>query len=231
MPLVTKVKLLFGIPITWYTERATETDEDKVLARVWRESGKKTTVFTSLDIRARDHDRNRITDIGLSTWYLDSGADSIDNSMDCYHWKIKGRIPLDHTSSLNHLDTFNFGTTEVISESLITRKLDSIFESLTTQFQRTVLIGHDIEPKLNLLRQYWKPPGHTITLDTQKIWQLQRGPPKDIALEAALDAMWGLKYDKHLLWNAGNGARFTMCLLQAQGLAARRPGRLREGPS
>ncbi|KAI2629334.1 hypothetical protein GGS26DRAFT_598997 [Hypomontagnella submonticulosa] len=187
-------------------------DDNKKLARIWRES-REGVVFASIVVHAWDLDHRKITDIGISIWWPRTSSEL---DMSCHHWQIEENKVLQNTKVPNEPDTFAFGATRVISEAEIAACLDDLFGSLVT-LNRIILVGHDVHSILKLLRKYWKPPRPTTFLDTQKIWQVQNQKAESTTLAKALDMTSAIGYNTYLLNNAGNDARLTLHLLQAQG--------------
>lgn len=149
----------------------------------------------------------------MSIWYVDTLYQPAINS---YHWRVKENVSLENHHELNEPDIFTFGSTSLVGQSEIRTLFDDIFESFAARNQKIVVVSHDINSMRSLLKNYWDPPDSVTFLDTGEIARLQYFDSDHCTLERALDITGITKYDKHLLNNAGNDARFTISLLQAQ---------------
>ncbi|KAI1103474.1 hypothetical protein F4804DRAFT_228691 [Jackrogersella minutella] len=187
-------------------------DDSRILASLWDESKKRVTAFVSIDVNTWAQHRNTITDIGVSIWYPDYSGNSDINS---YCWQIKDNDGLENRHMENQPDIFTFGRTDIVSEAQVAGIFDDLFKFSMAGAQ-VVIVGHGVRFTLGLLERYWKPPSSAIILDTQKIWQIQYQQSYQVSLEEALDMAAITTYDKNLLNNAGNDARYTLYLLQAQ---------------
>ncbi|KAI1660637.1 hypothetical protein F4813DRAFT_299906 [Daldinia decipiens] len=189
-------------------------DDSDRLGSILRESKKYATVFISIEAKVWNQDHNKITDIGLSTWY----TGSFDPGRYSHYWQVKDNLSLRNECTANEPDTFMFGSTGLVEEGAdIALILDAMFKSLISQPQRVAIVGHDVHSTIGLLKTYWEPPGSIMILDTQRIWQVQYGRVDKVTLEDALDMTLGAVYNKCWLHNAGNDARFILNLLEAQG--------------
>lgn len=188
-------------------------DDNKRLARIWQGSNKQPIAFTSIVVHAWDLDRSKITDIGVSIWHPESFAKFEINS---FHWQIRENITYQNQHILSNPDIFTFGSTELITSTQIAAKLNDVFNSPMIGVRKITIIGHDVRATMGLLEDYWKPPDSTTYLDTQKIWQLQHQQSDQIELEKALETTSGVRFNGHLLHNAGNDARYILLLLRAQ---------------
>ncbi|KAI1764601.1 hypothetical protein GGR53DRAFT_305390 [Hypoxylon sp. FL1150] len=215
-----KIKLLLNV---WHTHtwlpygshlrlRQYEDDRDK-LATLLTKAKTQSIMLISVDVHAWDIDQSKITDIGISTRLLGSIGELRVRS---YHWQIKENISLRNKHVLNNSSIFTFGSTKIIPETQISTILNGIIEPLETRFQNIAIVGHDICFLMGLLKNHWEPPGSVILLDTQKIWQQQHARLDQVTFEEALRTTSNVEYDRKLLDNAGNDARFTLHLLQAQ---------------
>lgn len=224
--LLNKTRLLFNICNTFSRSTRNKVsvvtpgkpaDDQKRLTSLLRGCKEETTVFVSVDVHIWDLDHSRITDIGISIWH--PGATDYSDILS-FHWRIRDNLLLKNQSVPNEPDIFTSNISRVISEGQIKACLDNIFDPLVGQFKRVIIVGHDVCYVTRLLDGYWNPPGAATFLDTQKIWQLQHRLSDNITLEEALDTTEGVRYSKSLLNNAGNDARITLYLLQAQGRLA-----------
>lgn len=188
------------------------TNDDQKLATLLKEAKNGTVIFASIDVHAWDLDTKKLTDIGVSTWQPDAYGRSDIKS---YHWQIRENKSLKNEQTPNYPEIFTFGKTEIVGESHIAAVLDGVFEPLIDQFSRVVVVGHGINTTLTLLKNSWECPGSVIFLDTQKIWQLQHSQSIQVGLEEVLETTPQVRYNKLLLDNAGNDARFTLHLLHA----------------
>ncbi|KAI0110595.1 hypothetical protein F4776DRAFT_642458 [Hypoxylon sp. NC0597] len=221
--LLDAATFLLSVGITWFRlawdnwplSMFSHIADDQILARTWRESKDQATVFVSIDVHAWDIDQSKITDIGMALWHPIASGES---DIHCFYWRIKENLSLQYRHMVNESDIFNFGSTGLLNENQVGTIFEDMFSSLA-RFQRVVLVGHDIRSTLELLNKYWKPPETTTILDTQRVWQIQHRSSQQVALGEALETTSDVLYHNHLLNNAGNDARFTLCLLQAQGSA------------
>ncbi|KAI1802646.1 hypothetical protein F4811DRAFT_387480 [Daldinia bambusicola] len=189
-------------------------DDNKKLANIWVEVKKQPFIFASIHVNAWDRDSTKITDIGVSIWSTDTFDES---DIQSHYWRVKENMFLENERGLNDPNIFTFGRTKLIHQADIKSILHGVFESPMLGGQQFVIVGHEVEFALNLIEDYWVPPRSAVVLDTQKIWQLQNHNPDPIGLKEALDTTPGTIYDRQLLCNTGNNARFTLRLLQAQG--------------
>ncbi|KAI1078646.1 hypothetical protein F5B20DRAFT_582002 [Whalleya microplaca] len=189
--------------------------ENAQLAAFWKDSSNPSMIFAALDVHAWDGNREKIMEIGLSTWTPVKA-----HKTQCFHWKIEGNVELQNRYLAHDADIFLFGASEVIAEPDIEPILSSVFESLAMRFKHVVIVGHGIDSTLELLKRYWNAPMSMTVLDTQKIWQFQHQELNQVSFEKALRTTPGANYNKYVLQNAGNDARYTINLLRALGEVA-----------
>ncbi|KAI3318790.1 hypothetical protein HD806DRAFT_302783 [Xylariaceae sp. AK1471] len=168
-------------------------------------------VFVVISVLPRK-DKNCLGEIGLSIWYPGQEYDQ-QNSL---HWVIKEERLLGERDS-HDWPIFYFGDTEYIKISEIGALLQDEISSLQHSASHVVIVGHGIERVLNWLQDFWYIPNGVKIIDTQKVWQFQHQKMGDVPLIAALETIPAQFYDKQLLGNAGNEARFTLELLKTLG--------------
>ncbi|KAI4863588.1 hypothetical protein F4820DRAFT_426508 [Hypoxylon rubiginosum] len=184
-------------------------DQNKQLATLLNRSEQSTVIFVAIEAHFLDQAGVKTVEIGLSTWCPD-----IISSVECHHWIIQHDISLEngYNSSI-----FQYGTTQVVTESQIKSILSRYFESLESHFTTISVVGYNIHSTLEILEKHWRVPDSTIVLDTQNIWQSLHGRTCSVPLEQALETTHGVKFSRHLLNNAGNDSRYIIDLLLALG--------------
>ncbi|KAI0123332.1 hypothetical protein BJ170DRAFT_105466 [Xylariales sp. AK1849] len=208
-----------GISCDELTPSSNEVDECAVendkLAELWRRSEVEGVRigFAAIDVHTSGGNDGEITDIGLSTWSL-----SELSRVHSYHWRIEG-IASQSLGSRHFL----FGATASMPLPDITIELLGFLESYCLRFGELYLVGHDVSRLLSQLAPSLQMFKTLSFIDTQKIWQFQNHYTSAVSLSDCLGSTT-IKMDQYSLENAGNGAFYTLMLLQEFALRAQDPG-------
>lgn len=192
-----------------FSSRQFVKEENKRLLEVWKETKNGNILFLAIQVRT-SHTNNKINQIGISRWWPDGWA-----QLDSFHGQIEQETMVDR-SSHQSVDGFIFGETETIYDPDVGPWLDHTFKALQSPHQTTCLIGHNIRHILHLIQPYWQIPSNMIVLDTRAIWEFQNEATQHPSFKQTLEGVDGYRGDESILNNAGNGARLTLKLLQAQ---------------
>ncbi|KAI1480321.1 hypothetical protein F4774DRAFT_379290 [Daldinia eschscholtzii] len=174
-------------------------------------------LFVTISVNTGEANSTKIKDIGISVWHTNIVEES---EIESYHWRIIENMEDEHVHTISDIETFAFGDSEDIHAAEISDRLNTVLGSSVAEFSNTTIIGYDTQSMKELLRDHWRLPASVEMLDTERIWQIQHRRSDRVPLEIALDTTPGVVYEKGLLHNAGNEARFTLLLLQAQGRVA-----------
>ncbi|KAI0849024.1 hypothetical protein F5Y00DRAFT_269686 [Daldinia vernicosa] len=184
--------------------------DEEILADILQEFQMQTTGFVSINAHAWDQDYSKITDIGVCTWREYSFKHVTKSS---YHWRIRENMSLKNIYVPNEPDIFAFGSTKIINEFHIAQVIDSVLEPFIAEFPKVIVVGYDIKSTMHLLHTKWKPPESIVFLDTQKLWQIRNHHSDRVDLERALETTPAANYERRLLHNAGNNARYILELI------------------
>lgn len=199
-------------------------EENKKLRDVWRKAhdeseneNENTKVgFISLHIINRKDDESKIGQIGMSKWRSDGWTGMVS-----VHCQVEQETAVSESPFLRLVPgDFIYGDTEAITESDVGPWLDATFRSFKTYQDITCLIGHDIHRILHQIQPCWKVPSGVVILDTRAIWEFQSEVKQHPPFERTLEWVMDYRLNKSSINNAGNGARFILDLIQAQGIGS-----------
>jgi hypothetical protein len=184
--------------------------DNTLLATLFRQSRTSPVTFAALYVNRHEHNVKIIIDIGLSIWTL-GGHRNIES----FHWNIQDKNESTITTPPDSTVPFEYGFSEVAKLADIGQLLQTRISTLQAHSSTICIVGHRIDSILSTLKAYWEPQIEAQVLDTQRIWQFQNQKMGEVSFEYALATAPGLSYEKSLLSNAGNDARYTMRLLQS----------------